>query len=93
MATQAKETHYILGVHITDRLKEAVEVQKLLTAYGHQIKTRLGLHEISSGKAGLNGILLLEMVEPVDGVRQLQAKLNAIQGVEVKGMDFSHELP
>ena len=43
-----KEDHTIVAVHITDRLKEAVEVQKLLTRYGGQIKTRLGLHEIGT---------------------------------------------
>ena len=41
-----KVKHIILGVHITDRLKEAVEVQKLLTVFGRYIKTRLGLHEV-----------------------------------------------
>lgn len=88
----AKETHYILGVHITDRLREAVEVQKLLTTYGGQIKTRLGLHEISTEKANLNGLLLLEMVQPEQGVRELADKLNAIEGVEVKQMTFAHPL-
>jgi len=54
--TAFKGKHTILGIHITDRLKEAVEVQKQLTACGRQIKTRLGLHEISDDAAGLNGI-------------------------------------
>lgn len=86
----AKETHYILGVHITDRLKEAVEVQKLLTAYGDQIKTRLGLHEIGKGQVSLNGILLLEMVPPAARVNELRDRLNAVEGVEVKEMVFEH---
>jgi hypothetical protein len=86
----AKETHYILGVHITDRLQEAVEVQKLLTTYGGQIKTRLGLHEISTDAANLNGLLLLEMVDPASGVEELAARLNGIVGVEVKQMTFEH---
>ncbi len=89
----AKETHYILGVHITDRLKEAVEVQKLLTIYGDRIKTRLGLHEIGSGETGLNGLLLLEMLEPEARVRELMDRLNAIEGVEVKQMAFQHPAP
>ena len=84
-----KETHTILGVHITDRLKEAVEVQKLLTAYGNQIKTRLGLHDVSAG-AGLNGMVLLEMVGPEARIQELSDKLNALEGVEVQAMVFHH---
>lgn len=86
----AKQDHYIMAVHITDRLKEAVEVQKLLTAYGDQIKTRLGLHEIATGEAGLNGLLLLELVPPQKRAQELCDKLNAIAGVEVKQMSFGH---
>ena len=85
-----KGKHTILGIHITDRLKEAVEVQKQLTTYGRQIKTRLGLHEISDDAAGLNGILLLEMVGPEEGIGKLIQNLNAIHGVEVQRMDFEH---
>jgi hypothetical protein len=88
-----KERHLILGVHITDRLKEAVEVQKLLTAYGNSIKTRLGLHEIADGSSAANGLLLLEMVGPNARAEQLAAKLNAIDGVEAKSITFEHPAP
>ena len=84
-----KEIHTIVGVHITDRLKEAVTVQKLLTEYGNQIKTRLGLHELSS-KAGLNGLLILDMIQPASRIQELISKLNAVQGVECKSMTFEH---
>lgn len=82
--------HTILGVHITERLKEAVEVQKQLTAYGRYIKTRLGLHEIEKGHEAPNGLLLLEMVGPDDKTKELCDRLNAITGVEVKSMRFEH---
>lgn len=85
-----KGKHTIVGIHITDRLREAVEVQKQLTAFGKQIKTRLGLHEVGDDVVGLNGILLLEMVGPDSGVEQLMANLNAVPGVEVKRMEFDH---
>lgn len=85
-----KNDHFILCVHVTDRLKEAVEVQKLLTTYGDQIKTRLGLHEIATGEEGLNGLLILEMVPPAERVRELADKLNAIEGVETQEVNFGH---
>ncbi len=83
-------THFILGVHITDRLKEAVEVQKLLTAYGGHIKTRLGLHEIDPGGASPQGVVILEIVGDEQVCRGLAGKLGAIEGVEVQQMVFTH---
>ncbi len=82
--------HFILGVHITDRLKEAVRVQSLLTEYGSHIKTRLGLHEIEPAGASPRGLVLLELVGDEDACRGLAAKLAAIDGVEVQQMLFSH---
>jgi hypothetical protein len=86
-----KKTHLILGVHITDRLKNAVDVQKLLTEYGCNIKTRLGLHEISATLCGPNGLLLLEMAGELANGHELADKLNAIDGVEVQKMEFTHD--
>ena len=85
-----KGKHTILGVHITDRLKEAVAVQRCLTDYGRYIKTRLGLHEVEAADDGPNGILLLEMVGPEAKSRELAGKLKAIQGIEVQSMTFAH---
>ena len=85
-----KGKHIILGVHITDRLQEAVIVQRCLTEYGRYIKTRLGLHEEEVANEGPNGILLLEMVGPEDKSRELIDKLKAIKGIEVQSMSFEH---
>jgi hypothetical protein len=85
-----KVKHIILGVHITDRLKEAVEVQRLLTAYGANIKTRLGLHEVQEKSTGPNGLLLLEMFGGDKPAKDLTKKLNALEGVEVKSFTFEH---
>ncbi|MFA6135063.1 MAG: hypothetical protein WC869_13700 [Phycisphaerae bacterium] len=83
------DTHTIVGVHLDNRLTEAVEVQKLLTAYGKQIKTRLGLHEVAPSHEP-NGLILLEMVDPQQGIKDLMGKLNAIHGVEAQSMVFKH---
>jgi hypothetical protein len=86
-----KVKHIILGVHITDRLKEAVEVQRLLTAFGVHIKTRLGLHEIQEKAAGPNGLLILEMVGGDKPAKDLAKKLGKLKGVEVKSFTFKHK--
>lgn len=83
-------THFILGVHITDRLREAVRVQQLLTEYGAHIKTRLGLHEIEPEGASPQGVVILELVGDEPVCKSLAGKLGAIEGVEVQQMVFTH---
>jgi hypothetical protein len=85
---QAK--HIILGVHITHRLKEALAVQRVLTAHGKCIKTRLGLHEVEADCSAPNGLVLIETVGDEARVRALADALAAIEGVEVKTMTFEH---
>lgn len=86
-----KEDHIILGVHVTNRLQKAGEVQKLFTEYGCNIKTRLGLHEVAENVCAGEGIVLLELVGGPAVAQALQAKLGTIEGIEVKEMVFSHE--
>lgn len=86
-----KDNHVIFGVHITERAKHATEVQKRLTEYGCNIKTRIGLHEVSSNYCSPSGVLILEMVGEDATVKELQDKLSAIEGVEVQRMVFKHQ--
>jgi hypothetical protein len=81
--------HILVGVHITDRLKKAVEVQKLFTEYGCNIKTRLGLHEVEN-VCSPNGIVILEMYGDDTVCFELADKLAAIEGIEVQKMIFDH---
>jgi hypothetical protein len=86
-----KEDHIILGIHISNRIRNAGEVQKVFTEYGCNIKTRLGLHEVSENYCAGEGVVLLEIVGG-DKVRQgMVAKLQLIEGIQVKEMVFAHE--
>ena len=87
------ENHLILGVHVTDRLRNAAEVQRLFTEYGCHIKTRLGLHEVGEGRCAPSGIVLLEMAGDEAHCTGLADKLNAIEGIEVQKMVFGHPAP
>ncbi len=83
--------HIIVGVHITDRVRNAVHVQNVLTAHGGEIKTRLGLNETDeSAVAAATGLVLLEFVGSGAQCRALCGELEAIEGVEVKTMAFGH---
>ena len=78
----------ILGVHITNRVTNAPEVQKVLTKFGCSIKTRLGLHQVENNNCTSFGLLLLEMIGPETEIQKLENALAAITGVEVKKMVF-----
>ena len=41
------DSHKILAVHITDRMKDAAAVQKVFTEFGCNIRTRVGLHDVT----------------------------------------------
>lgn len=84
------QNHTIYGVHITDRVQEAVEVQRVLTAFGDVIKTRLGLHELDKGHDTPKGLLLLEMEGDQARFEQMRQHLSGIEGVDVQQMVFQH---
>jgi hypothetical protein len=85
-----KERHLILGVHLQDRIKDAAKVQQLLTEYGCNIKTRVGLHEVDESFCAKGGVLLLEMFGDDATCHALRDKLSAIADVEVQQMVFEH---
>ncbi len=84
------EKHTIFGVHIDNRAQEVPDVQKLLTEYGCQIKTRIGLHHVDENVCSPRGLILLEMYGDEGRCNELATKLAAIHGVEVQRMVFDH---
>jgi hypothetical protein len=84
-----KDSHVVLAVHVTDRLKKAQLVQKTLSQYGDVIRTRVGLHEVSKDFSAPGGILLLDVVIETRA-RELQKALDKIAGIETKLVVFKH---
>jgi len=82
--------HLIFGVHITERMTKATEVQKVLSEYGCFIKTRIGLHDVGPDFCSSSGILMLETYGDRATCFEMAKRLNAIDGVEVQTMDFEH---
>jgi hypothetical protein len=80
--------HHIVGVHITDRFQNAAVVQSILTEHGCNIKTRLGLHEVSEDLCSRGGILILELFGAEAECAALVDKLEDVDGLEVDEMVF-----
>ena len=86
-----KPRHLIYGVHVSDRVKKAPDVQKVLTEFGCFIKTRIGLHEATGRAVSPNGVILLEMVGAKQRCSSIVDALNAIAGVACKILVFEHD--
>lgn len=80
---------WILGVQITDRVKEASLVHDVMTKYGCTIKTRLGLHEVREDFCSPNGLILLELTGNPSEFPKLENALLAIPGLQVRKMIFT----
>jgi hypothetical protein len=78
----------VLGVQITNRVKNALEVQGILTEFGCNIKTRLGLHELTDATCSTIGLLIIETYGDAAKIREMEARLKAVHGIVVKKMVF-----
>ena len=78
--------HTIFGVHITSRVENVPAVQAVLSKYGCNIRTRLGLHDADSHQCSPSGLLLVDVfgAETEDFYRELRA----VKGVDLQRMDF-----
>ena len=86
-----EQPYLIFGVHITNRATQVPSVQKLLTEYGCNIKTRIGMHRVDDEVCSPRGLILLEMFGDLAICRELKTKLSALEGVEVKELIFEHD--
>ena len=90
MPKEKKQDHIIVAIHVTDRVKQAGVVQTLLTRYGGNIKTRIGLHEPAERGISPSGVIILEVVGSQKLTFTLIAALKKISGVEANSIIFKH---
>ena len=79
----------IMGIQLSHRNQSAPAFQKLLSAYGCSITTRIGLHQASAEFCSEQGLILLEFVDGGDkDAEKLEKALGEIDGIVVKTMVF-----
>ena len=78
----------VLGIQVTNRVEKIPDVQKILTEYGCNIKTRLGLHEVSKSVCSALGLLLLDTYGDEAEILEMEKKLKRIKGLVVKKITF-----
>ena len=78
--------HTIFGVHISQRVENVPAVQAVLTKYGCNIRTRLGLHDTDGTSCSPGGLLLVDVFGPE--TEAFYKELQALTGVDAQRMDF-----
>ena len=77
----------ILGIKVHNRVETAVNFQEIITSHGCEIKTRIGLHNISNVTCSTYGIILLEIPNNKSALKVEKDLLN-IEDVEIQKMVF-----
>lgn len=80
----------IIGLLITDRIKEAGKTQQVLTKHANIIKSRLGFHEVNEDKCSRVGFILLQVTGNQNDFEALEVDLNGIEGIEMQRMIFKY---
>jgi len=79
----------IVGFKLHERIKSASQVQELLSKYGCEIRTRLGLHVTSSESCSPQGLIILEFVDNAESaVANFEKELLEIADVDIQKMIF-----
>lgn len=82
----------VLGIKITDRIKEAGLVQKALSEHSGVVSTRLGFHELNDELCSREGFMVIHLAGLPGDCEDLATQLKKIEGLFVKEMVFSHGL-
>jgi hypothetical protein len=78
--------HTIFGVHISQRVDSVPAVQAVLSKYGCNIRTRLGIHDADSTSCSPSGLVLVDVFGPE--TEDFYRELGDLKGVDVQRMDF-----
>ena len=77
----------IIGIGIENRKETAVRVQEILTEFGCDIKTRLGLNDYKETECSYKGIILVDVPNREQAI-VIENKLKEISNVTIKEMEF-----
>lgn len=80
--------HMVIGIYVTDRMGKAGEVQSILTKYGCNIRSRIGLHDVHDDVCSNEGLILLQVHGEVSDCNKIVSELKKIKGIEVQKMIF-----
>jgi len=81
----------IIGIKITDRIKEAGLTQEVLSKHASLITTRLGFHEFTTEICSREAYIILHISGENVKADQLVFDLRQIGGIEIRDMTFGDD--
>lgn len=81
----------IFGIKLQQRTRSSVKFQEILTKYGCNIKTRIGLHHVTDNVCSPEGVIIIEAIGQDSIVEELEKELNALDETEIQKMVFVTE--
>ncbi|MDF9825251.1 hypothetical protein M2475_001735 [Breznakia sp. PF5-3] len=81
--------YYIIGLRLSYRQHNALQLQETLTKYGCNIKMRLGLHETDEKYCSNDGVIILQACGEKEEINEMLNAFNALEGVNAKMMDLN----
>ena len=81
----------VLGIKITDRIKEAGLTQAILSSHASLITTRLGFHEVTEEVCSREAYIILHLNGDPSLTDKLHSDLKNLEGIELREMKFTHE--
>lgn len=79
----------VLGVKLGQRMQTASQFQEILSKYGCNIKTRIGLHNVSNNVCSPDGVIIIEAIGEEDVVEALEKELKDIPHSDIQKMVFT----
>jgi hypothetical protein len=79
----------IIGIQITDRIKEAGKIQLLLSKHADIINSRIGFHELSTEVCSRKGIIILHLVGDPLKWSSFHTEIRTIEGINVQQINFT----
>lgn len=81
----------VIGIKITDRLKEIGLTQEILSKHASIITTRLGFHELTTEVCSREACIILHVSGNPSEAERMMKDLRAIGGIEVREMNFTEK--
>jgi hypothetical protein len=79
----------VFGVMLSNRIETATSFQEIISRYGCNIKTRIGLHTVTDNVCSPSGIILLELIGEDSDISSLYDEIAGLEGVQIQKMVFS----
>ena len=81
----------VLGIKITDRIKEVGLTQEILSRHASVITTRLGFHELTEDRCSREAYIILHLSGEPSESEKLISELKEIGGIELREMNFDND--